>query len=151
SSLRTTGSVSASSGSTSTPPSVAAIRTSRPPTARYTASLAQTVARSGPKRRNRDGVSLKSNGADMAREAMPGRELAPLVRPAVLDRVADPEEPMVAVNDHGEFPRVVLRHVRVRVRCDDEDACRLRAVVPDLVSAGRPAREREDVAFTKDV
>src|SRR4051794_18716938 len=66
SSLRTTGSVSASSGSTSTAPSAAAIRTSRPPIARYSAPSSHTLARSSPKARKRAVVSSSENGSGAA-------------------------------------------------------------------------------------
>src|SRR5207247_7331867 len=75
-----------SNGSTSTPPSAGAMRTSRPSKTRYSAPSSQRFAPSGPNARKRSVVSAKSNGSGKrssklaeVRERLVGDAFAPEV------------------------------------------------------------------------
>ena len=86
SSFSTTGRVSSSSGSTSTPPGAAAIRTSRPPTTRCSAPSCQRFARSGPNDAEALGRELEAVRLRKAQQqrfrTLPGAATAP---PTVYD------------------------------------------------------------------
>jgi hypothetical protein len=66
----------------------------------------------------------------------------------VLDGVGRAVVRVLPVDDRRDLPGLgILGDVRVRVRGDDQDACDVLAVVADLMSALRPARERDHVAL----
>jgi hypothetical protein len=71
-----------------------------------------------------------------------------LIRPGLIHRVLDAVEPMLAVDDRRKLPDLgVFGNVRFGMCGDDEDARYRIAIVPDLVTAFRPERKWEDIAF----
>jgi hypothetical protein len=74
-----------------------------------------------------------------------------LFRASVLDGIDAPMElPVFTSSDDADLPRLgILRNVWVGVRRDDQHAGDPVALVPDLMTALRPARQRDDISFAK--